>query len=114
MEKGVINLKDALNIFNLKDEFGEPVRFDITVRTFSRISKQGGRLKSYTNVFYLPPSNPDKEKELTIYNLFDPVKAAKDPNHFENRTRNLQLLDGSVRKICIDFIISINQQKVIY
>ena len=114
MQNGVIKLTEALAIFNRRDQFGKPVPFDVTVRQFSGISKSGGQLRTYQNATYLPSANPDKEKEITLENLLDPVVAAKDPQHFKNRTRNLQLDNSDCRKIPIDFIISVNDQKVIY
>lgn len=114
MQNGVIKLKEALEIFNRRDQFGKPVPFDVKARTFSGISKSGGQLRTYQNATYLPSADPNKQKEITVENLFDPVTAAKDPQHFKNRTRNLQLEDGQCRKILIDFIISVNDQTVIY
>ena len=114
MENGVIKLSQALAIMNQKDQFDKPVPFDITVWEFSRISKLGGKQKSYYGVWYLPSADPNRPKEVTIENVLDPIKAVRDPQHFENRTRNLQLPTGECRKIYIDFIKSINNQTVIY
>jgi len=40
--------------------------------------------------------------------------ARKNPNHFDNKTRNLSLPSGDKRKINIRYIIEFNNQKVIY
>ena len=115
METETITLSQALEIMNLKDRDGKPFPFDISFRTFSAITKTGGELKVYEGCTYLPSAKPGKEIPDTIYNLLDPVKAKKDPNHFENRTRNITLADGqTMRKLNIDFIDTINHYKVIY
>lgn len=90
------------------------VPFDITYRTFSKISKTGGELKMYERVKYLPAANPDEDFKITMYNVFEPVTEKRDPKHYENRTRNIELADGRIRKLSIDFIISVNNLKVIY
>ena len=38
----------------------------------------------------------------------------KNPNHWQNKTRNLKLSDGTIKKICILFIIAFNGKEVIY
>lgn len=114
MQNGVINLSEALEIFNRRDQFGKPVPFDVSVRLFSSTAKTGGQLRTYENVTYLPSADPNKEKEITLDNLLLPVKSAKDPQHFKNRTRNLQFENGNCRKITTLFIISVNGQTVIY
>lgn len=103
-----IFLKDALKIFSLKDDKGMYKPFDLVYRTFNRTSKKGGKLKNYQGVKYLPSANPEK-KSIHRLNTF-----TKNPNHFKNRTRNIELPDGSIVTVRIDFIISINNQKVIY
>ena len=114
MEQETITLKEALQIFSRRDKLGQLVPFDISFRTFSKTTKTGGTLKELGNVKYLPPANPDADTFDTLFNILDPVKAAKDPKHFENRTRNLELPDGQVRKVNIDFIITVNEFKVVY
>ncbi|MCQ4039738.1 hypothetical protein [Riemerella anatipestifer] len=38
----------------------------------------------------------------------------KKPNHFANRTRNIKLPDGQIKKINILFIQEYNGKKVVY
>ena len=38
----------------------------------------------------------------------------KNPNHWQNKTRNLKLSDGTIKKICILFIVAFNGKEVIY
>jgi len=116
MENVTISLKDALEIFSLRDKFGAPVPFDISVYTFSRTKKTGGELKEYHNATYLPSASGEKQIVDTLENILDPIKIARDPNHHDNFTRNLQLNDGlgGIKKINILFIDTINNKKVIY
>lgn len=114
MNQETITLKEALQIFNRRDKLGQLVPFDISFRTFSKTTKTGGTLKVFENVKYLPPANPDAHILDTIFNVLDPIKAAKDPKHFENYTRNIELADGQIRKHHVYFIITVNEFKVIY
>lgn len=95
-----ISLQEALTVFSTKDKRGFYAPFDISFRTFNENSKQGGRLKIYKGVRYLPEGKDESQTKST--------------NHFENRTRNIELSNGEIRKVRIDFIISINNQLVIY
>ena len=106
MDNGFITLTEALKIFNLRDANMMFVPFDIEYRTFNEQTKQGGKLKTYNGVKYLPEA---KETEEATADL-----SAKTPNHYKNRTRNIELSNGELRKIRIDFIVSINNTKVIY
>ena len=109
-----ISLAEALKIFNQRDAKGMFVPFNISVRTFSRTTKKGGQLKVYEGVKYLPPANPEDDEQAAIHDPFAPTKVKRDPKHFENRTRNIELPSGDIKKINIDFIILINDFKVIY
>jgi len=114
MENGTITLSEALEIMRRRDSYGGLIHFNIAFRTFSATTKKGGKLKKIDGAIYMYPANPDADKPINIYNLLEPVLTAKNPNHFENRTRNIQLPNGDIRKVNIDFIISINDHKVIY
>jgi len=93
-----ISLTDALKIFSEKDQKGMYAPFDLNYRTFNGTTKKGGKLKKYRGVKYLPPANGVSKK---------------DPHHFRNRTRNIELPNGDIKKINIDFIISVNNKTVI-
>jgi len=103
MENGFITLSEALKLFNLRDAKGMFVPFDIEYRTFNEQTKQGGKLKTYYGVKYLPEAKATEEETI-----------GKTPNHYKNRTRNIELSNGEIKKIRIDFIVSINNTKVIY
>lgn len=101
MEQNVISISEALKIMSLKDEKGMYKPFDISFRTFNEQTKQGGKLKTYKGAKYLPEA-------------LDTKKQIRSTNHFENRTRNIEVAPDELKKVRIDFIISINNLKVIY
>lgn len=114
MQKEKISLKEGLSILNKKDEKGILVPFDLTYRTFNETSKKGGKLKTYLGAKLLLEKNPNAIHRDTIENSLVPIKETKNAHHFENRTRNIELSDGSVVTIRIDFVISINNKEIIY
>lgn len=114
MDQQTITLKEALQTFNRRDKLKQLVPFDIAFRTFSKTTKTGGSLRFFQNVKYLPPANPERDIVDTMENILDPVKAAKNPRHFENYTRNIELANGEIRKLNILFIDTINEFKVVY
>ncbi|MCD8529397.1 MAG: hypothetical protein LRY25_00955 [Flavobacterium sp.] len=62
MQNGFITLSEALKIFNLRDAKGMFVPFDIEYRTFNEQTKQGGKLKAYYGVKYLPEAKATEEE----------------------------------------------------
>lgn len=114
MQKETISLKEALAILNKKDSKGTLIPADLTYRTFNATSKRGGKLKTYSGARLLLEKNPNSVHRDTVENILVPVKKSKNANHFENRTRNIELPDHSVVSICIDFLISINNKSIIY
>ena len=106
MDNGFITLTEALKIFNLRDANGMFLPFDIEYRTFNEQTKQGGKLKQYFGVKHLPSAKKSEEVPTDLN--------TKTPNHYKNRTRNIELPNGEIKKIRIDFIVSINNTKVIY
>ena len=114
MESRVIFLKEALNIISLRDRENKPFPFDIAFRTYNSQTKQGGKMVRYTGVKYLPEANKNSLPSLAPEAVFAPEKLSRNPNHFDNRTRNIELSTGEIKKIRIDFIDSINGNKVIY
>ncbi len=95
---------------------GRAVPFDISVRTLNKNSKTGGKLNTYRKAKLVM-----KEKGLdpnSIYALqhFGPRKEVikKNPQHFTNKTRNIRLENGEIKKVQINHIITFNGKKVIY
>lgn len=109
MENGFIKLSDCLKLMAQKDNKGMFVPFDLEYRTFNEQTKKGGKLKKYLSVKYLPEA-----KQTTEQNIVEAEKQVKSPNHFQNRTRNIELANSSIKTIRIDFIVSINNTNVIY
>ena len=97
---------------NATDPEGNPVRFDIEVREFSKQNRTGGKYKVYSEACLL---RAEKRKGPKGKGLFLPEnKERKNPGHFKNRSRNLELPSGDIKKINILFIIRFNGKNVIY
>jgi hypothetical protein len=114
MESNFIFLSEALKIISLKDKDNKPFPFDISYRTFNSQTKMGGKLKVYEGVKHLPESNSENLPTLNPTIIFAAEKSDRKPSHFENRTRNIELPNGDIKKIRIDFLISVNGKSVIY
>lgn len=99
MEK--IYLKDVLSDMRKLDAAKNAIPFSLAVRSFNKQNKFGGKLTIYQNVTLL--QQPKNKKD------FD-----KNPNHWENRTRNIKLQNGEIKKINILFITLYNGKEVVY
>lgn len=108
-----IFLSDALKVFSLKDKEGKPFPFDLSLRTFNSQTKMGGKLKIYEGVKHLTEAKTSSLPSLNEM-VFVLDKPERKPSHFDNRTRNIELPNGEIKKIRIDFIISVNGKYVIY
>lgn len=111
--ENTIFLKDVLDQMKLRDANGFAVAFDIVVREFSIQNKTGGKLKTYNDARLLIQKPKSKQRSFKE----DPLsfqKERKNPNHFSNHTRNLELANGEKKKINIRFIILFNGKKVVY
>jgi hypothetical protein len=109
-----IYLSEALKIFALKDNANKPYPFDIKYRTFNSQTKMGGKLKVVEGAKHLPQANTTSLPSLNPNVVFAVEKSSRKPEHFDNRTRNIELPNGDIKKIRIDFIIEVNGKKVIY
>lgn len=109
-----IFLKQALEIMNTRQPNGDFAPFDCAIRTYNSQTGKGGKYIIYENVRLVPEANHDKKKKETAQTVLNEVKKSKRPNHFKNRSRNIELPDGSVKTIKIDFLISINSHPIIY
>lgn len=108
MEQRVVSLSEALKLFSEKDSSGMFKPFNLEYRTFNETNKKGGKLVHYKKVKYLPSAKDEASNNKAS------EKTSRPPNHFKNRTRNIELPNGTIKSIRIDFIISINGLKVIY
>lgn len=97
MEKKIF-LKDVLLDMKKLDNQKNPIAFSLAVRSFNKQNNTGGKLIVYHNV-----------------TLMQTAKIKKSvANHWENRTRNIKLPNGEIKKINILFIVSYNGKEVIY
>lgn len=100
---------------DLKTPDGFAVPFDIEFRKYSAQSKTGGAYRVYNDARLLISKPTNKSlKKSALEKLFAPDKARKNPNHWENQTRNLELANGEIKKINIRFIVKFNGKNVIY
>ena len=94
-------LKDVLAEMRKLDERKKPIPFSITVRTYNKQNGFGGKLLIYHNATLMQQPKSKKDFE-------------KNPNHWDNKTRNIKLADGSIKKIIILFIVAFNGKEVVY
>lgn len=106
-------LRQVLEEMKKTDSKGEAVSFSIAFRTFNKNNKMGGVLKEYSNAKLLI-LKPLKGK------VFDPrdtgfreIRKRRNPNHWENRTRNIEIPSGHIKKINIMLITKFNDLEVI-
>ncbi|MDO5509552.1 MAG: hypothetical protein Q4F57_02540 [Weeksellaceae bacterium] len=95
-----IYLSEALAEMRRMDAQKKPVPFNLKIREFNRQNKSAGRVKEY--------------KGATLMRKGKKRKTFTDPRHWENRTRNIKLPDGSIKKIHIIFIDSLNGKKIVF
>lgn len=107
MEKTLF-LRDVLTEMKKLDKQNNPIPFCIKLRSFNRQNKSGGNLISYNNAILLKPPKEKGAKRLAMDTEF------KDPKHWENRTRNIKLDTGEIKKIHTIFIVEFNGKKVVY
>ena len=94
-------LKDVLAEMRKLDQRKKPIPFTITVRSYNKQNSFGGKLCTYTGATLMQQPRHKQEFE-------------KNPNHWQNKTRNIKLSDGTIKKICILFIVAFNGKEVIY
>lgn len=107
MEKTIF-LREALLEMKKLDEKKNSIPFSIKVRTFSVQNKTGGAVKFYPEAVLI---QAPKRKDIKRLKMDTPFR---NPNHWENRTRNLKLPTGEIKKINILFIEEFNGQKVVF
>lgn len=110
----MIYLRDVVHQMGQTDSNGRPAKFDVETRTFNRYAKTGGQYKIYEDaelVMYQKRSKIDREIAML---KSTEKKERKNPHHFANKTKNIRLASGKIRKINLLFIIKFNGKKVIY
>jgi hypothetical protein len=109
-----IFLRQVLEEIKKTDAKGEAILFDIEFRTYNRNNKMGGVLKKCNGAKLLIGKKIKGKPFIDADHFYRSVRARKNPNHFENRTRNIELVSGHIRKINIMYIIKFNGLEVIY
>lgn len=109
-----IFLREVLLAIKKVDEKGNAIPFDIEFRTYNHNNKMGGVLKSYTGAKLLIGKKLKGEKFELTTNVFREQRVRKNPNHWQNKTRNIELESGHIRKINILYITKFNDEQVIY
>lgn len=102
-------LRDVLADMKKLDGAKNPIPFTISVRTFDKRNAKGGVLKTYHNATLMQQG---KKRSLTS---LASGKDLKNPNHWENKTRNIKVPEyARPQKINILFIIKYNGFNVVY
>lgn len=86
--------------------------FDIEIRTFNKFNKSGGSYRIYKNAKKV--KSDDKKSSNVSLDFYRKARERKNPNHWENATRNIELPNGQIKKIKIRYIIKLNGIEVIY
>lgn len=111
----MISLREVLTEIDKKDTKGNAVPFSCLVYTLNRNSKKGGRLIAYKNAKLLKGKS-SKKPTLTSLEISASTlpKSKRNPNHFKNATRNIELPNGDIKKIHIRYIDTFNGKKMVY
>lgn len=107
-------LRQVLEEMKKTDVKGDAVPFDIEFRTFNRNNKMGGVLKKYEKAKLLIGKKLKGKPFIDAEYFYRLQRVRKNPNHFDNRTRNIELTGGQIKKINILFITKFNNHEVIY
>ena len=112
-----IYLKEVLEQMRTLDSEGRAVPFSVAVRTYQRFSSTGGKLSTYEKAkMVLKEENPNVDSILSLRQKPKQRTVLKrNPNHYDNKTRNIKILPGgSIKKIHIRCIVKFNGLNVIY
>lgn len=115
METETIFLRDVMETMRTLDKNGRAVPFSISFRTLNRHSKTGGKLKEYPEAkLVIKEENKNTDSIASLRYHKKQVKIRRRPNHWDNKTRNIKLPNGDIKKILINHIITFNGKKVVY
>jgi hypothetical protein len=113
----MIQLKDALKEMETPDSSGMARLFDLKVISWDFQRGKGGELLEFNQVSLTDVKHSvfgeakininarEKPTTVTIY---------KDPNHKENKTKNVRLRNGQIRKVHIRFMTEYNGKQIMY
>lgn len=106
--EGRIFLRQVLKEMEKLDENGNLVPFTLEVRTFNSNNKSGGRYRIYKHAKLLKAEKLKGKVFNPMSHDYRQFRVRKNPNHWENRTRNIELKNQMIRKVKILHIIKFN------
>ena len=112
-----IYLNEVLQTMSTLDANGFAVPFSISFRTLNRNSKTGGKLINYPKAKLVIKEENKNINSLQSLRTVNTRKTTiqRNPNHWENKTRNIKVLpQGNIKKIHINHIIEFNNKTVVY
>ncbi|MFW0737586.1 hypothetical protein [Flavobacterium sp. T12S277] len=109
-----IFLRQVLEEIKKTDSVGRAVPFEIEFRTYNKNNKMGGVLKKYSGAKLLIGVKMKGKPFVDINHFYRTVRTRKNPNHFKNRTRNIELPSGQIKKLNFLYITKFNGLQVIY
>jgi len=109
-----IFLRQVLEEIKKVDALGNAIAFDVEFRTFNKNNKMGGVLKKYSGVKLLIGKKMKGKPFIDAEHFYRPVRERKNPNHHENKTRNIELQSGQIKKLNFRLITKFNGLEVIY
>jgi len=104
---GFITLKEVLNIH----ASGE--LFDISFVTANKSTGGGGQWRHYQNCTCPQIIRATPAKATAEPTQKEVAHMVKNPNHFENSTRNVKLPDGSIKTVHLRLIRQLNGRVVL-
>jgi hypothetical protein len=116
----VITLKEALRQMEATDlKTGKFIPFDLKYCQFSRMRAEGGKIIEYKHVVLSsdkdqPTEQPQSADKANLDVKQGASNISRNPYHRRNKTRNIKLLNGDIRKIRFRGILEFNNQQVLY
>jgi len=113
-----IYINEVLEIMRTPNKEGRAVKFDISYRTLNRNSKTGGKLKYFENAKLVMQEKAMDPHSIYALQNFKPSEKKKvikkKPNHYDQKTRNIRLENGEIKKVHYMYIETFNGKKVLY
>lgn len=109
-----IFLRQVIDEMKRTDARGDAVPFDIEFRTYNKNNGSGGALKKYKGAKLLIGKKLKGKPFIEAEHFFRISKERRNPHHWDNKTRNIELVSGHIRKTKILYITKFNGLEVIY
>lgn len=113
MEK-IILLRQVVKMIEEKTPEGKSKSFDLEVRLLNKNNKTGGAYRIFKNAKLLTGEKLKGKQFNAGTHFYRQHRSRRNPNHWENATRNFELPNGQIKKIKIRYIIKINGLEVGY